>query len=91
MMSCDHTTEFESPAWGEPRPGADDECQDCAADGLNVWAHLRMCLSCGHVACCDSSPHRHATAHHHDTAHPVMRSYEPGEQWRWCFVDHRIV
>jgi uncharacterized UBP type Zn finger protein len=50
-----------------------------------------MCLACGHVACCDSSPHRHATNHHHDTSHPVMRSFEPGEDWRWCYEDKRIV
>jgi uncharacterized UBP type Zn finger protein len=50
-----------------------------------------MCLSCGHVACCDSSPHRHATTHHQESAHPVMRSYEPGESWRWCYVDQRLV
>ena len=50
-----------------------------------------MCLACGHVACCDSSPHRHATNHHRDTGHPVMRSFEPGEDWRWCYEDQRIV
>jgi len=91
MMTCEHTTEFESPSWDEPSPGPGDECQDCHELGENVWAHLRMCLSCGHVACCDSSPHRHATVHHQTTDHPVMRSFEPGEQWRWCFVDQRIV
>jgi uncharacterized UBP type Zn finger protein len=90
-MSCAHTSDFDGPSWAEPRPGADDVCQDCHALGENVWAHLRMCLTCGHVACCDSSPHRHATAHHGDTGHPVMRSFEPGETWRWCFEDHRIV
>ena len=47
--------------------------------------HLRICLTCGHVGCCDSSAPRHATAHHQATGHPVIRSYEPGEDWRWCY------
>jgi CPA1 family monovalent cation:H+ antiporter len=55
-----------------------------------TWVHLRMCLKCGNVACCDSSVGKHATRHFHDTRHPVMRSYEPGETWRWCFVDHQL-
>ncbi len=68
-----------------------DGCQDCRALGETVWAHLRMCLSCGHVACCDSSPHRHATRTTTESTHPVMRSFEPGESWRWCYVDQRLV
>lgn len=91
MMSCTHTTAFEISSWVEPPPEAADGCVDCLALGENVWAHLRKCLSCGHVACCDSSPHRHAAVHHKDTEHPVMRSIEPGEKWRWCYVDKRIV
>ena len=51
------------------------------------WVHLRLCLSCGHVGCCDSSPGRHATRHFHQTTHPVVASYEPGERWGWCYVD----
>ncbi len=62
-------------------------CQECSELGESSWAHLRMCLSCGHVGCCDSSPHKHASAHFHQTGHPVMRSHEPGESWRWCYVD----
>jgi uncharacterized UBP type Zn finger protein len=62
------------------------ECEDCVKIGSR-WVHLRMCLQCGHVACCDSSPNRHATAHYHATKHPIMRSAEPGETWTWCFVD----
>lgn len=69
----------------EPTPSSVDVCSDCHALGESTWAHLRMCLSCGHVACCDSSPHTHATAHFHATGHPVMRSVEPGESWRWCY------
>ena len=61
-------------------------CEECVAEG-GTWVHLRLCLSCGHVGCCDSSPRRHATAHHHATEHPVVRSAEPGESWRWCYVD----
>ena len=52
-----------------------------------TWVHLRMCVICGHIACCDSSPERHASAHHAETGHEVMRSAEAGEDWRWCFVD----
>ena len=90
-MSCGHTTPFDKPTFREPAPGSTDVCQDCRELGETVWAHLRMCLSCGHVACCDSSPHRHATAHHAESTHPVMRSFEPGETWRWCYVDQRLV
>ncbi|MEU2038885.1 Na+/H+ antiporter [Nocardia niwae] len=66
-----------------------DECAECVAEGL-AWVHLRMCLSCGHVACCDSSPGNHATKHHGASGHPVMRSVEPGEAWRWCYVDELL-
>jgi hypothetical protein len=62
-------------------------CEDCLRIG-GVWVHLRMCMTCGHVGCCDNSPNRHATAHwntHPD--HPIVRSYEPGEDWWWCYPD----
>lgn len=59
--------------------------------GESSWAHLRMCLTCGHVGCCDSSPHQHATAHFQLTGHPVMRSIEPGETWRWCYIDSELL
>lgn len=61
-------------------------CGACELAGT-PWVHLRMCLTCGHVGCCDSSPGKHATAHFHQSGHPVMRSFEPGESWRWCYVD----
>ncbi len=61
-------------------------CEDCLAIG-GRWLHLRVCQSCGHVGCCDSSPNRHATKHFHATEHPVVRSFEPGESWYWCYVD----
>ena len=52
------------------------------------WVHLRMCMTCGHVGCCDSSPAKHATAHFHSVGHPLVQSYEPGEDWWWCYVDN---
>ena len=67
-----------------------DGCPDCLAEGFDDWVHLRVCCTCGRVGCCDSSPRRHATAHFVATSHPVMRSYEPGESWRWCFADELL-
>ena len=62
-------------------------CEDCLRIG-GRWVHLRMCMACGHVGCCDNSPNRHATAHWHDHPdHPLIRSYEPGEGWWWCYPD----
>ena len=65
-----------------------DGCEECLATG-GRWLHLRMCLSCGHVGCCDDSPNRHASAHHASTSHPVMRSLERGERWCWCFEEKK--
>jgi uncharacterized UBP type Zn finger protein len=70
----------------DPTPQTTEGCQDCLAGGHRDWVHLRLCLECGHVGCCDSSPRRHATAHYHSSDHPVVRSFEPGESWRWCYV-----
>ena len=67
-------------------PEAVDGCEDCLATG-GSWLHLRICLTCGHVGCCDDSPNRHATAHGHSSDHPIIRSLEAGEAWSWCFVD----
>lgn len=61
-------------------------CEDCLRIG-SWWVHLRMCLTCGHVGCCDSSPYRHATKHVRETQHPIVQSREPGEDWIWCYVD----
>jgi hypothetical protein len=61
-------------------------CEECLKMG-DTWVHLRMCLSCGHVGCCDSSKNKHATKHFRTVHHPIMRSVEPGESWKWCFVD----
>jgi uncharacterized UBP type Zn finger protein len=64
-------------------------CEECVKLG-DTWVHLRMCLSCGNVGCCDSSKNKHATKHFHHSQHPVMRSIEPGEDWIWCYVDEII-
>ena len=61
-------------------------CEECLKTG-DSWVNLRLCLSCGHVGCCDSSKNKHATKHFHATKHPVMRSHEPGERWMWCYID----
>lgn len=61
-------------------------CEECLAMG-DTWVHLRLCMQCGHVGCCDDSKNRHATKHFRATHHPIMRSLEPGETWGWCFVD----
>ncbi len=68
------------------RANTPEGCEECLKEGTR-WVHLRLCLSCGHVGCCDSSPRKHAAAHFRDGHHPVMRSIEPGEAWRWCYVD----
>jgi uncharacterized UBP type Zn finger protein len=68
-------------------PGA---CEDCLREGTK-WVHLRMCLACGHVGCCDSSPRRHATAHLGTSAHPLIRSLESGEDWVWCYDDELVL
>ena len=70
-------------------PAEVEGCEDCLRTG-GKWLHLRICLSCGHVGCCDDSPNRHATAHYHATRHPVIRSQEPGEHWSWCYVDEVV-
>ena len=70
-------------------PNTEEGCEDCLREGT-TWVHLRTCISCGHVGCCDSSPRRHADAHFKGTDHPVVVSAEPGETWRWCYVDSRV-
>ena len=67
-------------------PPSSNGCEDCLLIGTR-WMHLRRCTSCGHVGCCDNSPMRHATAHFHATAHPIIQSFEPGEDWLWCYID----
>jgi uncharacterized UBP type Zn finger protein len=65
-------------------------CEECVKIG-DTWVHLRLCMVCGKVGCCDSSKNKHATKHFRQTSHPVMRSIEPGEDWIWCYVDEMIV
>jgi uncharacterized UBP type Zn finger protein len=84
--TCTHVTALPS----EVTPSTTEGCEDCLRIGSG-WVHLRECLSCGHVGCCDSSPNRHARAHAGEAAHPVVRSFEPGEDWRWCFADETFV
>jgi uncharacterized UBP type Zn finger protein len=61
-------------------------CEECLKMGAD-WVHLRLCLSCGHVGCCDDSKNKHATKHFHAAKHPIIRSIEPGENWMWCYID----
>jgi uncharacterized UBP type Zn finger protein len=67
-------------------PASVDGCEDCLREG-SLWMHLRICLECGHVGCCDDSPMQHATHHARSASHPLIRSLQPGEDWSWCFVD----
>jgi uncharacterized UBP type Zn finger protein len=78
---CPHLDEVR-----DVRPRTPNGCEECLAMRAS-WVHLRLCLECGHVGCCDDSPNRHATKHFHRTAHPIMRSFEPGEDWGYCYVD----
>lgn len=87
MSTCAHLADTSAPVPPAPTP---DGCEECLASGSR-WVHLRQCTGCGHVGCCDSSPNKHAAAHFRGTEHPVVRSYEPGEAWRWCYVDSQIV
>jgi CPA2 family monovalent cation:H+ antiporter-2 len=71
-------------------PSSADSCPECVAKG-DQWVHLRICLVCGHVGCCDNSPNRHARRHYHATGHTVIQSFEPGETWRYCFADDTVL
>ena len=75
---------------GELKTARASVCEECVKTGKR-WVHLRTCQTCGVTLCCDSSPQRHATAHFHTTAHPVVASAEPGERWLWCYVDEEMV
>ena len=82
MAGCTHLDQIEITELPESVEG----CEDCLRTG-GLWLHLRICLVCGHVGCCDDSPNRHATAHNRSSGHPLIRSLEPGETWSWCYVD----
>ena len=88
MSTCTHLAAHRAAVEMEPPGGR--ACLDCLQQGTR-WVHLRQCLDCGHVGCCDSSPRRHASAHFADTGHPVVASAEPCESWRWCFVDEVLL
>jgi hypothetical protein len=79
-MECTHLDQIH-----KVKPSAKG-CEECLKMG-STWVHLRMCMECGHVGCCDSSVNKHATKHFHKTKHPIMRSVEPGESWGWCYID----
>ena len=80
MNACEHIKQAQDLKPHRP------VCEDCIKVG-DSWVHLRICLTCGHVGCCDSSKNTHATKHFHTTKHPMVRSIEPGESWGWCYVD----
>ncbi len=82
MSVCSHLDQIEL----RELPAEVAGCEDCLRTG-GKWLHLRICLSCGHVGCCDDSPNRHATAHQHAAEHAIIRSLEPGEDWCWCYLD----
>ena len=82
MVRCRHRSHIKIAQLPESVPG----CEDCLVDGT-LWLHLRICLECGHVGCCDNSPERHATAHANASGHPVIRSLQPDEEWSWCYID----
>lgn len=84
--ACSHVTSEMPRRVHRPTAG----CTECLAIGAR-WVHLRICLSCGHVGCCDNSPNRHATAHFHATQHPVITSGEVGETWAYCYADDRFL
>lgn len=82
---CEHAGEMQI-----FKPRSVEGCEECIKNNYK-WIHLRLCLSCGHVGCCDTSVYKHATKHFHDEAHPVIASLEPNENWAWCYVDERFV
>jgi hypothetical protein len=83
---CEHARQTKIRTVARPAPG----CADCMKMG-GQWVHLRECLTCGHVGCCDASPNKHATAHFHSTKHPIISSAELGETWCWCYIDERTL
>ena len=85
LQPCEHVNEYVRSV----QPDG-DVCSQCVAMG-DTWVHLRMCLSCGQIGCCDSSKNKHAHRHADEVGHPIARSHEPGEDWWWCFVDDDVV
>jgi uncharacterized UBP type Zn finger protein len=85
MSACSHLDQIRTVS-----PRTPEGCEECLKTG-SYWVHLRLCPECGHVGCCDQSPGNHATKHFHRTGHPIMRSFEPGESWGWCYIDEAIL
>lgn len=81
---CDHLKYVKT---DQPRAQG---CEECLAMG-DSWVQLRLCRTCGHVGCCDSSKNKHATKHFHETGHPILTSLEPGQDWSWCYIDELAV
>ena len=88
MADCTHLRSI-TPQTFQRKANTPNGCEECLAMG-DRWVHLRLCLECGHVGCCDSSKNKHATKHYHATKHPTIRSIEPGENWMWCYVDEEM-
>ena len=88
IEGCTHLQEADRRTTGIKPSG--HGCVECLKAG-GEWVHLRLCLTCGHVGCCDNSPNKHATKHAHRTEHPVIRSYEPGEEWGYCYPDDQFI
>lgn len=84
-QTCSHLTLIQNV---EPR--TPDGCEECLKTGGD-WVHLRLCMTCGHVGCCDSSPNKHASKHFRQTGHSIVQSFEPGEDWKWCYEDEVYV
>lgn len=72
------------------KPKTPDGCEECLKMG-DEWVHLRMCLICGHIGCCNQSKNKHATKHFLETGHPLIQSFEPDEDWKWCYVDDLLI
>jgi uncharacterized UBP type Zn finger protein len=79
---CDHLADVGA----DPNPNTPDGCEECLATG-DTWVHLRLCMACGHIGCCNDSKNKHASKHVRSSGHPVVRSFEPGERWLYCYPD----
>ena len=82
---CQHLDQIK-----DVKPKTPEGCEECLKMG-DSWFHLRLCLSCGHVGCCDQSANKHATKHFHETKHPIIQSLQPGEDWKYCYIDDLLI
>ncbi|MDB4939693.1 MAG: hypothetical protein JWO40_118 [Candidatus Doudnabacteria bacterium] len=85
-LPCAHLLEAKE----NVNPKTPNGCEECLETG-DAWVQLRLCLTCGHVGCCDSSKNKHATKHFHQTKHPVIKSFQPGDTWKWCYIDEAFL